>query len=195
MVLRSYAPVLVAALLAGLVAYPFVRQLMGEQPQSLVGAQVGGQFTLESNTGSVASADLAAPLRLIYFGFTYCPDICPLELSRMAQALAPFGADQDQVQGIFITVDPGRDGPEEVASYAQAFNPQFIGLTGSEAVITGVMRQYQVYAARVEGKTPEQYTMDHTSLIYLTNADGQLLALFAMDTPVPDMTARIRAFL
>ena len=57
------------------------------------------------------------------------------------------------------------------------------------------MRQYQVYAARVEGKTPERYTMDHTSRIYLTNADGQLLALFAMDTPVPDMTARIRAFL
>ncbi|NBS11375.1 MAG: SCO family protein [Gammaproteobacteria bacterium] len=195
MLMRRYAPLFVAAVLAGVVAYPFVRNLMGEPPQPMLGAQVGGQFTLQSQSGPVSSADLAAPLRLIYFGFTYCPDVCPLELARMAQAIEPLGTDQDQVQGIFVTVDPARDGADEVAAYARAFHPTFLGLTGSQDELSVVMRQYQVYAARVEGKTPEQYTMDHTSRIYLTNASGQLLALFSMDTPVPEITARIKAFL
>lgn len=195
MLMRRYAPLFVAAVLAGVVAYPFVRNLMGEPPQPMLGAQVGGPFTLQSQAGAISSAELSAPLRLIYFGFTYCPDVCPLELARMAQAIEPLGPDQDQVQGIFITVDPGRDGVDEVAAYARAFHPTFLGLTGSQDELTAVMRQYQVYAARVEGKTPEQYTMDHTSRIYLTNASGQLLALFSMDTPVAEMTTRIQAFL
>lgn len=195
MLIRRYAPLLIAALLAGIVAYPFIRNLTGSQPQSLVGAQVGGHFTLDSVTGAVSTERLTAPLRLIYFGYTYCPDVCPVDLSRMAQGISALGNDQDQVQGIFVTIDPERDGVEQVAAYAAAFHPQFLGLSGSPDAIQGVMRQYQVYAARIEGKTPDRYTMDHTARMYLMNPDGQLLALFSMDTEITEITARIRAFL
>jgi protein SCO1/2 len=189
-----YAPVLVACLLAGLVAFPWLSGLVSDEAPSMTNAQVGGHFSLPSAEGTFASSDLDKELMLIYFGYTYCPDVCPTELARMAAVVDGLEADADRVQGLFVTVDPERDTVDLVTQYARAFDDTFIGLSGSEAQIQPVMSQYQVYAAKV-GDDPTDYLVDHSSRIYVMNRDAELLALFSMDTPVTDMIAQVRRFL
>ena len=191
--LKRYAPLLVACLLAGLVAFPFIRNLTtGEK--GMPGAQVGGHFTLQTVDGPLNTETLDSDLMLIYFGFTYCPDICPTELARMARIVEGLGNDKARVSGIFVTVDPERDTESAVADYAKAFDPSFLGLTGSEEQIKQVMRQYQVYAQKV-GEDPETYTVDHSSRIYLMDRDANLMALFSMDTEIPTMIDQVKTFL
>lgn len=189
-----YAPLLVACMLAGLVAFPFIRGLTSDDAPSMTGAQVGGHFSLQSADGVFESSGLDQDLMLIYFGYTYCPDICPTELARMAAVVNGLEADADRVQGLFVTVDPERDTVNLVTEYARAFNPEFIGLSGSQAQIEPVMRQYQVYAAKV-GDEPTDYLVDHTSRIYLMNRDAELLALFSMDTEIGDIIEQVQRFL
>lgn len=191
--LKRYAPLLVACLLAGLVAFPFIRNLTtGEK--GMPGAQVGGHFTLQTVDGPLNTETLDSDLMLIYFGFTYCPDICPTELARMARIVEGLGNDKARVSGLFVTVDPERDTESAVADYAKAFDPSFLGLTGSEEQIKQVMRQYQVYAQKV-GEDPETYTVDHSSRIYLMDRDANLMALFSMDTEIPTMIDQVKTFL
>lgn len=192
--MMRYAPVLVACLLAGLVAFPFIRGLTSDETPSMTGAQVGGHFSLQSVEGTFESSRLDQDLMLIYFGYTYCPDVCPTELARMAAIVNGLETDADRVQGLFVTVDPERDTIDLVTEYARAFNPNFIGLSGSESQIQPVMRQYQVYAAKV-GDDPTDYLVDHSSRIYLMNRDAELLALFSMDTKVDDMIQQVKRFL
>ena len=189
-----YAPILVACMLAGLVAFPFIRGMTSPDAPSMTGAQVGGHFTLQTATGPFATASANTDLTLIYFGYTYCPDICPTELARMAALVNGLDEAAEQVQGLFVTVDPERDTVDLVADYARAFHPAFIGLSGEQNAIDTVMQQYQVYAAKV-GDDAEDYLVDHSSRIYLMNRDAQLLALFSMDTPVADMIAEVKRFL
>lgn len=188
-----FAPVIVALLLAGLVAWPFVRNMTGTESQGLPGAQMGGHLQLQSASGPFDSSALQTPLTLIYFGYTFCPDVCPVELSRMAQVMAGLGDRQHQVSGLFVTVDPERDTLEAVKAYARAFHPEFIGLTGNNEQIRQAMRQYQVYAQRV-GEGPG-YTVDHSSRIYLINQAGELVSVFAMETDVDAMVRQISALL
>ncbi len=191
--LKRYAPLLVACLLAGLVAFPFIRNLTtGEK--GMPGAQVGGHFTLQTVDGPLNTETLDSDLMLIYFGFTYCPDICPTELARMARIVEGLGNDKARVSGLFVTVDPERDTESAVADYAKAFDPSFLGLTGSAEQIKQVMRQYQVYAQKV-GEDPETYTVDHSSRIYLMDRDANLMALFSMDTEIPTMIDQVKTFL
>jgi len=158
------------------------------------GAQVGGHFTLQTVDGPLNTETLDSDLMLIYFGFTYCPDICPTELARMARIVEGLGNDKARVSGLFVTVDPERDTESAVAEYAKAFDPSFLGLTGSEEQIKQVMRQYQVYAQKV-GDDPETYTVDHSSRIYLMDRDANLMALFSMDTEIPTMIDQVKTFL
>lgn len=188
-----YAPILVAVMLAGLVAWPFVRNMTGTEPQGMPGARIGGHFTLETITGPLDTATLDSDLKMIFFGFTYCPDVCPVELAKAAQVMQSLGDDAERVSVIFVTVDPRRDTAEAVNAYAKAFDPRFIGVTGGDERIRDVMRQYQVYAQKVgEGVN---YTVDHTSRTYVVDRDAKLMALFAMDTEVPAMVEQIRRFL
>jgi len=191
--LKRYAPLLVACLMAGLVAFPFVRNLTtGEK--GMPGAQIGGHFVLETATGPLDTAQLNTDLMLIYFGYTYCPDVCPTELARMAQIYEGLGEDQTRVSGLFVTVDPERDTVKAVTEYAEVFDPSFKGLSGDQAQIERVMRQYQVYAQKV-GDDPENYTVDHSSRIYLMDRDAKLMALFSMDTEIPVMIDQVKNFL
>ena len=187
------APVLVAALMAGLVAFPFVRnQMTGEQ--GIPGARIGGHFTLQTVGGVLDTSTLDTELILIYFGFTYCPDVCPTELARMAQVVKGLGGDARKVSGIFVTIDPERDTAEAVAEYAAVFHPTFKGLSGDVGSIQAVMRRYQVYAQKV-GDDPKTYTVDHSSRIYVMDADAKLMALFSMDTEIPVMIEQVKSFL
>lgn len=191
--MKPYAPLLVACLMAGLVAFPFIRNhTIGER--GMPGAQIGGHFVLETSAGPLDTSVLGKDLILIYFGYTYCPDVCPTELARMAQVYEGLGSDRKRVSGLFVTVDPERDTIEAVTEYAQVFDPSFNGLTGDRGQIEQVMRQYQVYAQRV-GYDPDNYTVDHSSRIYVMDRDAKLMALFSMDTEIPVMIEQVRKFL
>ena len=191
--MKRYAPLLVACLMAGLVAFPFIRNLTtGEQ--GMPGTQIGGHFVLETATGSLDTSTLDTDLMMIYFGYTYCPDVCPTELARMAQIYEGLDNDKTRVSGLFVTVDPERDTIDAVTEYAEVFDPSFKGLAGDLAQIEAVMRQYQVYAQKV-GDDPETYTVDHSSRIYLMDRDAKLMALFSMDTEIPIMIEKVKTFL
>ena len=191
--MKRYVPLLVACLMAGLVAFPFIRNLTtGEQ--GMPGARIGGHFVLETATGPLDTSTLDTDLMMIYFGYTYCPDVCPTELARMAQIYDGLDNDKSRVSGLFVTIDPERDTVDAVAEYAEVFDPSFRGLAGGRTQIEQVMRQYQVYARKV-GDDPKTYTVDHSSRIYLMDRDAKLMALFSMDTEIPTMIEKVNTFL
>jgi cytochrome oxidase Cu insertion factor (SCO1/SenC/PrrC family) len=156
-----------------------------------LGVQVGGPFHLVDQHGTaVTDADYRGRWMLVYFGYTFCPDVCPTELQTMATAVAKLGPDAAKVAPLFITVDPERDTPEVLARYLKLFGEGLIGLTGTPAEIADVARQYRVYYARV---TPDHspYVMDHSSFVYLMDPKGRLAALFDQGTSPDKMASGI----
>lgn len=142
----------------------------------------GGPFTLTDHTGkTVTDKDFAGAYRLIYFGFTFCPAICPTELQKISTALDILGEEAKDVQPLFITVDPGRDTVEVMKNYISLFHPRLIGLTGTQAQIDSVLKAYKVYAARVQDETMTDYTMDHSSFIYFLDPENRLLRIYKTD--------------
>jgi protein SCO1/2 len=180
--MRRLVQVTVGAI-AGLVIAAAVVWWTVEPPPTVVrlteavasGPQVGGPFTLTDHTGrTVSEADFAGRFMLIYFGFTYCPDICPTEMQTFAEVMDRLGPLSERVQPILVTVDPARDTPEHLAGYVSLFHPRLVGLTGTEAQIAQMARAYRVYYAK-QPTSDGSYTMDHTSLVYLMNADGRFV--------------------
>jgi protein SCO1/2 len=142
-------------------------------------AAVGGPFTLVDQTGrTVTEADYAGKLKLIFFGYTYCPDICPTQLQTVAETMDALGSDAAQVQPIFITIDPERDTPAQLAAYVKLFHPALVGLTGTPEQIAKVAKEYRVYFARVEQGAPGEYLMDHGTYVYLMGRDNSLITVF-----------------
>ena len=155
---------------------------------------VGGPFELLDHTGTPRSdRDFRGRLMLIYFGFTYCPDICPTDLMAIGQALDQLGPDADAVQPVFITLDPERDTTEHLAEFVPVFHPRLLGLTGSLDAIGTVAEAYRVYFAKIPvGKDGGDYTIDHTSFIYLMDRDGKYLGFFPPGTSAERMVEIIR---
>lgn len=153
---------------------------------------VGGPFTLTDQTGHERTdRDFRGRLMLVYFGFTYCPDVCPTDLQAIGLALDKLGPDADQVQPVFITVDPERDTVNHLADYVPLFHPRLIGLTGSAENIRKVADAYKVYYARVPLDGGD-YTVDHTAYIYLMDRDGNYLGFFPPGTSADRMVEIIR---
>ncbi|WP_375787340.1 SCO family protein [Bradyrhizobium sp. Pha-3] len=153
---------------------------------------VGGPFALTDQAGRERTdQEFRGRLMLVYFGFTYCPDVCPTDLQAIGLALDKLGPDGDQVQPIFITVDPERDTAAHLAEYAPLFHPRLIGLTGSGDAIRKVADAYKVYYARVPLKDGD-YTVDHTAYIYLMDRDGNYLGFFPPGTSADRMVEIIR---
>lgn len=200
----------IAAVLAGLAAI-LLLTLSGQNaarsgspgaaPVRMSGeADIGGAFTLVDQTGqTVTDADFAGRPMLIYFGFTYCPDICPTSLQVMAAALDRLpDAQRAQFQPLLITVDPERDTPEALASYVDspAFPEGLTGLTGSEDQVREAARAYRVYYRRVEDDgTLAEYTMDHSSLIYLMGREGEFVEVFPHQATPDQIASRLQQFL
>ncbi|MCK1362622.1 SCO family protein [Bradyrhizobium sp. 199] len=155
---------------------------------------VGGPFELIDQTGKVRSdRDFRGRLMLVYFGFTYCPDLCPTDLMAIGQALEQLGPDADAVQPVFITLDPERDTAEHLAEYVPLFHPRLLGLTGSPDAIGAASDAYKVYFAKIAiGKDGVDYTIDHTSFIYLMDADGKYLGFFPPGTSAERIVEIIR---
>jgi cytochrome oxidase Cu insertion factor (SCO1/SenC/PrrC family) len=155
---------------------------------------VGGPFELTDQTGHVRTErDFRGKLMLVYFGFTYCPDICPTDLQAIGLALDKLGSDAASVQPLFITVDPERDTAEHLAQYVPIFHPRLIGLTGNPAAIRKAADAYKVYYAKIPlGKATDDYTVDHTAFIYLMDRDGNYLGFFPPGTSADRMVEIIR---
>lgn len=147
-------------------------------------ALVGGPFTMVNQKGETVTDKtyLGKPM-LLFFGFTFCPDVCPTELQVMAAALTEMGDKGADIQPIFVTIDPERDTPAVMASYVSNFGDHFIGLTGSAAQVDQMAQTYRVFYAKQENKAdPKNYQMDHSSIIYLMGTDGKFLKHFSYST-------------
>jgi cytochrome oxidase Cu insertion factor (SCO1/SenC/PrrC family) len=156
-------------------------------------ALVGGAFTLTDNSGKrVTDQDYRGKYALVFFGFTSCPDICPAGLQLMSGALEKLGPKAQRITPIFISVDPDRDTPEKLAAYVKNFDPRLVGLTGTSDEIAAVAKAYKVYYAKVPNKErPGDYTMDHTSIIYVMDPKGEFVTHFAPSTSVDEMASRL----
>ena len=157
-------------------------------------ARIGGAFTLVDHTGQERTeADFRGRHALIYFGYSFCPDVCPTALADMLIALDELGPDAARVQPLFITIDPERDTPGVLKDYVANFHPRLVGLSGSPAQIGKAARVYRVYYARVEDpEAGENYLMDHSSVIYLMDPDGRYLTHFSHGTAPETMARRLR---
>lgn len=158
-------------------------------------AAIGGPFRLTDQDGrTVTEQDLKGRPFLVFFGFTYCPDICPTTLFEVSEVLRSLGPDADRVRALFITVDPERDTVSAMKSYVSNFDPHLIGLTGDPAEIAKVAKEYRVYYKKVplqEGS----YTMDHTALVYLMDKDGRFVSPFNMKRTPEALAADLRRYL
>src|SRR5262245_10503133 len=150
---------------------------------------IGGPFALTDQTGvRRTDADFRGKLMLVYFGFTYCPDICPTDLQAIGLAIDQLGAAGDQVQPVFVTLDPERDTPQLLADYVPMFHSRLIGLSGEASAIREAARAYRVYYAKVSTTDGSSYTVDHSAFIYLVDREGRYLGYFPPGTP-PDRIA------
>lgn len=144
---------------------------------------IGGPFDLVDQNGRHhTDAEFRGKFLLLYFGYTYCPDICPTDLMAISSAVNLLGAAGNEVQPIFITVDPERDTVKQLADYVSSFHPRLIGLTGAARDIRKVALAYKVYYAKVEAEHGEPYAIDHTGFIYLVGRDGKYLGFFPPGT-------------
>lgn len=154
---------------------------------------VGGPFALIDHTGKPRTeADFRGKFLLIYFGFTYCPDLCPTDLQAIGLALDRLGKAGDTVQPLFITVDPERDTQQLLADYVPMFHPRLIGLSGDATSIRQAARAYKVYYAKVPTENGSDYTVDHSGYVYLMDRAGQYLGFFPPGTPPDRMVDVIR---
>ncbi|CAH2789552.1 MAG: Cytochrome oxidase biogenesis protein Sco1/SenC/PrrC, thiol-disulfide reductase involved in Cu(I) insertion into CoxII Cu(A) center [uncultured Paraburkholderia sp.] len=145
--------------------------------------QFGSDFSLPDTSGKIRTmADYKGKVVVLFFGYTHCPDVCPTTMAELSQALQQLGPDDaKRVRVLFVTVDPERDTPALLAQYVPAFNPTFVGLRSADQVqLAKVTKDFRVYYAKVPGKTPDSYTMDHTAASYVFDPDGKL-RFFARD--------------
>jgi protein SCO1/2 len=158
---------------------------------------IGGPFTLTDQNGRTVTSDsLKGKPTLIYFGFTYCPDVCPTSLLLMETAIEKLGPDTaSKVNLVLITIDPERDTPELLKGYVENFGSTFIGLTGTPQQIADVARAYRVYYQKVPGKDGGPYLMDHSSIVYLLDRNGRFVTHFTHEAKAEAITAAVQRLL
>lgn len=182
-----------AVLLIGAGTFLWLASGTGSNP----GFGVGGPFTLQEGSGkTVTDKNFRGHYMLVYFGYTHCPDICPTTLNAVAEAMDKLGARSKDIVPLFITVDPKRDTGTVVQQYAAAFGPEFVGLTGTPAEIAAVAKEYRVYyAVHRTGPGPDDYTMDHSSVLYLMDEKGRFVAPVRANLSPDDMASNLHKLL
>lgn len=160
-------------------------------------AQVGTPFALTGASGAhlgkrVSLADFRGKLVLLYFGYTSCPDVCPTDLLAIAQTLKSLGKSGDQVQPLFITLDPSRDTPNVLRAYAPAFHPRIIALTGTDDEIRRIATAYKVFYEKVRIDRADTYLIDHSAFTFLLDRNGKYLLFFPPGTPPERMVVMVR---
>jgi protein SCO1/2 len=158
------------------------------------GVSVGGPFTLVDTTGAtVTDATYRGRWMLVYFGYTYCPDVCPTELQTISAALDQIGPLAAKVVPILITIDPERDTRAALAEYVKLFDDRLVGLTGTAEQVAAAARAYRVYYARAKSKDSSAYLMDHSAFVYLIGPDGGFRALFRQGVTTQDLADALKS--
>lgn len=162
-------------------------------------ADIGGPFDLINQDGEAVNFQtyLGKP-QLIYFGFGYCPDVCPMSLQKIGAAMDILGAQQAEIQPMLFSIDPERDTPESLKLYltAAGFPKNMVALTGSQEQVDAAIKTYRIFAKRVDdAQSAAGYTMDHASLFYLMDAQGEFVDIMGHDTTPPKMAARLKRYL
>lgn len=189
---------LIGLIMAAVIAWMTIRhdqRQAGGVATNVAPASIGGPFTLTTHDGRVVTdQDFQGKYKLVFFGYTFCPDICPTELQTIAQAMDLMGDSGADVQPLFITIDPERDTAPVLADYVKLFHPAITGLTGTPEQIAAVAKAYRVYYARSQGETdPTQYLMDHSTFAYLLAPDGSFVTVFAKGGTPEQMVEAINA--
>ena len=196
--MSGWSKILIIAVLAFLAAYGGSRAYQWQQDNRRIVAEyagyTAGDFTLEGPEGEVSLHDFKGRVVLIYFGYTYCPDVCPTSLAVMGQAMKELEQETD-IKGLLISVDPERDTPEQLKAYAPFFHPEITGLRGSDAHTLEVATRYGTYYQKVEREDGKDYLMDHTSRIYIIDKDGELAGVARHGSTPQEVVERVRRIL
>ena len=200
--LRRVRLVTWALVLIALAAFAFVWLRAGPGPGVVTqradpgspGFQLGGPFTLTGADGRpFSSAQLAGKPYVMFFGFTHCPDVCPNTLARLVRLRQQLGQGDRSFEIVFVTVDPERDTPEAVGSYARLFNSPIIGLTGTRGQVDAVAKQHATFQAKVpDANAPDGYTMDHGAAALLFGRDGKFVSTIAQEEGDPAALAKLK---
>lgn len=164
-------------------------------------AAIGGAFQLTDQNGkTVRDTDFKGRVMLVFFGFTHCPDICPITVATLSQLMELLGKDADKVAPVFITVDPARDTPQALKAYFANFDPRLVGLTGSDEQIQKATGAYKAYAdtaaARKKAKASGgDYGVGHSTILYMMDKDGKYLRHFSYNAPVQELLDAVHAYL
>lgn len=167
---------LVLLIAAGLGSYAYMNREL-HRPQGFGTALVGGPFSLVNQDGKrVTEKDFLGKYMLVFFGYTFCPDVCPTELQVMTAALDQMGPQADRIQPVFVSIDPARDTPDVLKAYVGNFGPRLVGLTGTPEEVANIAKAYRVYYAKAgNSNSTTDYLMDHSSIIYLMGPDGSFV--------------------
>jgi len=162
---------------------------------SAVASSIGGPFTLTDQNGRPFSDhELHGKPYLMFFGYTHCPDVCPTTLFDVSEVMRTLGPDADKTAAVFVSVDPERDTPAVLKDYLESFDPHVHGLTGDEASLAPVFKEFRVYYKKVP-LADGDYSMDHSALVYLMDKDGRFVAPFSLKRPPEAAAADLRRYL
>jgi protein SCO1 len=177
------------ALCLGAIAFVGGRNIFAGHTQA---AAIGGPFRLTDQDGrTVTDRDFRGKSILVFFGFTHCPDVCPTTLFEISEVMRNLGKDADKTAVLFITVDPERDTPAAMKDYMASFDPHIRSLSGDEASLASVAKEYRVYYKKVPLEGGD-YTMDHTAIVYLMDKDGRFVSPFNMKRTAEAAAADLR---
>ncbi|MDQ8730351.1 SCO family protein [Bradyrhizobium sp. LHD-71] len=188
--------IIVAAFAASLaIGLALTLWLLGGPRAVTAASAIGGPFQLVDQAGQVVTdKNLQGKPTIIFFGFTHCPDVCPTALFEMSEILRAMGDDAKRVNAYFVSVDPERDTPAAMKDYLSSFDANLKGLTGSPEAVAEIVSAYRVYAKKVPLKDGD-YTMDHTSLIYLMDRDGKFVAPFNIKRRPEEAASDLKRYL
>lgn len=190
-----------AAAAFGVIVGIWVVPLLVDDPHEFVGTVLGSpqpapEFTLTADTGEPVSLDeYRGQVVLMYFGYTFCPDICPASLAELANATEELGEQAEEVQVLMVTVDPARDTPEALGEYMDYFDPTFVGLTGTSEEIAAVADAYGVFYQAEEGTAATGYLVDHLASVFVIDKNGDWVEILSYGTSGEEIAADVREWL
>jgi protein SCO1/2 len=162
----------------------------------LTGADYGRVLELADHTGRARSlADFRGKVVIVFFGYAQCPDVCPTTLADLAQAMKRLGNDAERVQVLFVTLDPERDSAAVLAQYVPAFDPRFLGLRGDQEATRRAAKEFKVFYEKQPGRTPGEYTIDHSAQVYVIDTQGRLRLFVRHDRLTTDLVDDVRSLL
>ena len=166
------------------------------QSTDITGADFGRSLALPDQNGKLRTLDdFKGKVTVLFFGYTQCPDVCPTTMAELAEVKKSLGPDGDRLQGVFVTIDPERDTPEVLKGYMANFDPSFIALRGNPEQTAAAAKEFKVFYAKVPGKTPGSYTMDHTAASYVLDRNAKLRLFVRYGSGAPVLAADLKALL